>query len=562
MNYLDYTIILVYCAAMLGIGIYVKDSKNSTDFFHGGRNFGWIMLLLSVMATQLSAVSFISAPAFVGFKTGGGLKWLTFEFAVPLAMIFIAAVIIPPLYRSGVVSAYEYLEKRFGRSTRLLISGVFLLSRGAATGVSVYALSMTMETMFQMSLWQSISLVCVVTTLYSLKGGMRAVIISDAVQMIILVLGIFVCWGYGYYHIGGWSGFVATVDPERLKIMDFTKLGINGKNDEYGMLPMLLGGIFLYMSYYGTDQTQVQRALAAKNLKTVRTTYLMNGLVRFLVTLAYCTMGLVVGAFLLSKPEMVTLIGDKPDRMLPIFMLHYLPNGVMGFVLVGILSAAMSTYSSIFNSLSAVTMEDFLARGKKLNSKTYILWSRLASLFWMFVSILVSCFIGDFAPTVIEAINKIGSLFYGPILMLFLVAILSKRTTGLGVNIGLIAGVAANVYVWQYEPQIFWFWWNLIGAVVTLIIIFVVRLIQPYILPFSDLLSNSFLFSKNLGYDNLQQNSFTPFAPSSETLKNLVTEEDKNFQPEPIIWNRQLIGYSIAFFILMLIISYGLQKML
>jgi Na+/proline symporter len=195
MNYLDYTIILVYCAAMLGIGIYVKDSKNSTDFFHGGRNFGWMPLLLSVMATQLSAVSFISAPAFVGFKTGGGLKWLTFEFAVPIAMIFIAAVIIPPLYRSGVVSAYEYLEKRFGRSTRLLISGVFLISRGFATGVSVYALAMTMETMFHFSFWQSITLVCIITTLYSIKGGMRAVIISDAVQMVILVLGIFVCWG-------------------------------------------------------------------------------------------------------------------------------------------------------------------------------------------------------------------------------------------------------------------------------------------------------------------------------------------------------------------------------
>jgi solute carrier family 5 (sodium-dependent multivitamin transporter), member 6 len=560
MNYLDYTIILLYCAAMLGIGLYVKDSKNSTDFFQGGRNFGWRPLLLSVMATQLSAISFISAPAFVGFKTGGGLKWLTFEFAVPIAMIFIAAVIIPPLYRSGVVSAYEYLEKRFGRSTRLLISGVFLISRGFATGVSVYALAMTMETMFNISFWQSITLVCVVTTLYSIKGGMRAVIISDAVQMVILVLGIFVCWGYGYHFIGGWSGFTAAVDPERVKIMDFSKLGLNG--DEYGMLPMLVGGLFLYTSYYGTDQTQVQRALSAKNLKTVRQTFLMNGFIRFLVTLAYCTMGLVVGAFMLQQPDMVAAIGNKPDRMLPMFMLHYLPNGMMGFVLVGILSAAMSTYSSVFNSLSAVAMEDFLARGKNLDPQKYIKWSRLTSLFWMGFCVIVSCFVSDFAPTVIEAINKIGSLFYGPILILFLVAILSKKTTGLGVNIGLIAGVAANIYVWKCEPQIFWFWWNLIGAVVTLAVIFIVRLVQPYILPFSDLLINSFLFSKNLGYNNLQHNSFIPFSPSTEMIKNCVTEEDKNFEPEYIVWNRQLICYSIAFFVLILTISYWLQTIL
>ncbi|MDZ7878928.1 MAG: sodium/solute symporter [Saprospiraceae bacterium] len=559
MNYLDYTIILTYSLLMLIIGIYVKDCKNSTDFFHGGRNFGWMTLLLSVMATQLSAVSFISAPAFVGFKTGGGLKWLTFEFAVPIAMIFVAVVIIPPLYRSGVVSAYEYLEKRFGRSTRLLISSVFLLSRSTATGVSVYALAMTMETMFHISFFQSIALVCVVTALYSLKGGMRAVIISDAVQMVILLLSIVVCWGYGYHYIGGWSGFTAAVDPERVKIMDFSKLGFNG--DEYGMLPMLIGGLFLYTSYYGTDQTQVQRALSAKSLKTVRQTYLINGFVRFLITLAYCTMGLLVGAFMLSKPEMVKAIGSKPDLMLPTFMLHYLPNGVMGFVLVGILSAAMSTYSSVFNSLSAVAIEDFLARGKKLDQKTYIRWARLTSLFWMSICVVVACFVGDFAPTVIEAINKIGSLFYGPILMLFLVAILSKKTTALSVNIGLIVGVATNLYIWKYEPQIFWFWWNLIGAGVTFVVIFIVRLIQPYILPFSDLLSESFLFSKNLGYDNLQQNALMPL-PSSESLKHYVTETEKDFKQEVLIWNKHLIRYSIAFFVLILIISYWLQMIL
>jgi SSS family transporter len=561
MNYFDYIIISIYSIAMLGIGIFVKDSKNGADFFQGGRNFGWTTLLLSVMATQLSAVSFISAPAFVGFKTGGGLKWLTFEFAVPIAMIFIAAVIVPPLYRSGVVSAYEFLEKRFGRSTRLLISAVFLVSRSAATGVSVYALAMIMEAMFQISFWQSISLVCFITILYSLKGGMRAVIISDAVQMVILVVSIFVCLGYGFHHIGGWSGFTASVDPQRMKIMDFSKLGLNG--DEYGMLPMLLGGIFLYTSYYGTDQTQVQRALAAKNLKTVRQTYLMNGIVRFLVTLAYCSMGLVVGAFMLSKPDMVALIGNKPDRMLPVFMLNYLPNGVMGFVLVGILAAAMSTYSSVFNSLAAVTIEDFFAQDKKIEAKTYILWSRFASLFWMGVCVIVSCFVGDFATTVIESINKIGSLFYGPILMLFILAILSKRTTGLGVNIGLIAGVAANIYIWKCQPQIFWFWWNLIGAGVTFFVVYLVRVVQPLIILGLDIFFKSFLFPNNLGYENLQQNSILSLSVAQQMFNKHPTIKAQNeFQIEPINWNKGLISYSILFFVLIIIVSFLLERIL
>jgi solute carrier family 5 (sodium-dependent multivitamin transporter), member 6 len=443
----------------------------------------------------------------------------------------------------------------------LLISGVFLASRSAATGVSVYALAMIMETMFHISFWQSIVLVCGITTLYSLKGGMRAVIISDAVQMVILVLGIFVCLGYGFNHIGGWSGFTASVDPARLKIMDFSKFGFN--NDEYGMLPMLLGGIFLYVSYYGTDQTQVQRALAAKNLKTVRKTYLMNGIVRFLVTLSYCSMGLIVGTFMLSKPEMVAIIGNKPDRMLPIFMLNYLPNGMIGFVLVGILSAAMSTYSSVFNSLSAVTMEDFLALNKQLETKKYILWSRLASMFWMLVCVVVACFVGDFATTVIEAINKIGSLFYGPILMLFLVAILSKKTTGLGANIGLIAGVAANIYVWKCEPQIFWFWWNLIGAGVTFAVVYIVRFLQPLTLELMAFFARKSIFVNGISYGQLQQNSMFPISISQKTVKRHLEAKDNNLiEPEPVIWNKAVILYSIGFFCIMILISFFIQEVL
>ncbi len=561
MNYLDYTIISLYVLAMLGIGFFVKDCKNSVDFFQGGRNFGWFTLLLSVMATQLSAISFISAPAFVGFKTGGGLKWLTFEFAVPLAMIFVAAVIIPPLYRSGVVSVYEFLEKRFGRSTRLLISGVFLLNRSAATGVSVYILAVIMEVMFQIPYWQSIVLVCIITVLYSLKGGMRAVVISDAVQMVILIGSIFVCLGYGFYYIGGWSGFTASVDPARMKIMDFSKLGFN--NDQYGMLPMLLGGLFLYMSYYGADQTQVQRALAAKDLKTVRKTFVINGIARFGVTLAYCSMGLIVGTFMLTKPEMVKIIGDKPDLMLPTFMRYYLPNGMMGFVLIGILSAAMSTYSSVFNSLSAVTIEDFLSIGKTIDPKTYVRWSRLLSLFWMLVCVIISFFVGNFAKTVIEAINQIGSLVYGPILMLFLLAILSKKTTGLSVNIGLVAGIAANIYVWKCQPQIFWFWWNVIGTTVTFVVVCIVRFLHPFALDLMYYWDKNAQFVQNMGLTNLQQNSMITFPVSKESIEKCLTNKDNNlFEPRPIVWNRQIIGYSMAFFLLMIFVSFLLERIL
>ena len=235
----------------------------------------------------------------------------------------------------------------------------------------------------------------------------------------------------------------------------------------------------------------------------------------------------------------------------------------MGFVLVGILSAAMSTYSSIFNSLAAVTIEDFFARDKKLDAKTYILWSRLASLFWMGVCVVASCFVGNFATTVIEAINKIGSLFYGPILMLFLLAILSKRTTSLGVNIGLIVGVAANIYVWKCQPQIFWFWWNVIGAVVTFVVVYLVRVLYPLIILGSEKFFNSFLFPENLGHPNLQQNSIISFSITRQMFdKHPAIAAQNTFQIEKIIWNKRLIRYSILFFIAMILVSFLLERIL
>ena len=145
MNWIDYSIVAVYIAFFLGMGYFFKDNKDSKDYFLGGRSMGWFPLSLSTMATQLSAISFVSAPAFVGLKLGGGMKWLTFEFAVPLAMIAIMLLVIPPLFRSGVVSIYAYVEERFSASTRLVLSVVFQISRALGTGVMVYTIAIILQ---------------------------------------------------------------------------------------------------------------------------------------------------------------------------------------------------------------------------------------------------------------------------------------------------------------------------------------------------------------------------------------------------------------------------------
>jgi len=468
MNVLDYIVILIYILGFLWLGKYFSSSGSAKDYFLGGKDFHWFPLSLSTAATQLSAISFISAPAFVGLKAGGGMKWLTYEFAVPFAMLFLMVFLIPPMFKMGIVSVYEYLERRYSSSTRILLSLVFQISRSFATSVMIYTVALILTSVMDIPMWATIIIIGLVTLIYSYQGGMKAVVYGDVIQMLILFLGILICLGSGLYYLGGWENFLANVSEDRLTVINFDAYGFSDDGD-FGFWPMLLGGFFLYASYYGTDQSQVQRLFSAKDLPTVRKILLCNGLMRFPITLVYCIMGLIVGTMVATLPEFRALIPmDKPDLMIPIFIREYLPHGIIGILMIAIFSAAMSSLSSTINSLSAATVEDFFNRDKQLPDEQYVQYSKYAALFWGVVCIVLAFFTGDIAATVIEAINKIGSVFYGPIFATFIAAIGLRRTNFIGANVGLLIGVLVNVYLWLYCPQVFWFWWNAIGAVVTL----------------------------------------------------------------------------------------------
>lgn len=477
MNGLDYAIIAIYILAFLLLGRAFKESKSGKDYFLGGNSFGWFPLSLSTAATQLSAISFISAPAFVGLKQGGGMMWLTYEFAVPVAMLFLMVFLIPPMFKAGIVSVYAFLEERYHSSTRILLSIVFQISRAFATSVMVYTVALILTSVMEIPMYATILIIGAVTLIYSYQGGMKAVVYGDVIQMLILFLGIIICLVFGLNYLGGWSEFLANVDTDRLTVIDFDAYGFEG-GSQFGFWPMFIGGFFLYASYYGTDQSQVQRLFSAKDLSTVRKALLCNGLMRFPITLTYCIMGLIVGTMVMENSEFRAMIPlDKPDLMIPVFIKEYLPHGIIGILLVAIFSAAMSSLSSTINSLSAATVEDFFNRNKKLDDGEYMKYSKIAAIFWGVVCIVLAFFTGDIAKTVIEAINKIGSVFYGPIFATFIAAIGIKRTNFIGANAGLLIGVGVNVYLWLYCPEIFWFWWNAIGTVVTLVVSVIVSMI-------------------------------------------------------------------------------------
>lgn len=477
MNFLDFSVVGIYLLILISMGFFLRNQSNKSDYFLGGRTLGWMPLTLSVMATQLSAISFVSAPAFVGLRQGGGLKWLSYELAVPLAMILILTTILPILYRSGVVSIYDYLEQRFGRSTRVLLSVVFQLSRAFSTGIMIYAVSLILMSTMGIALWHSIIVIGVITVLYSFQGGMKAVVYGDAIQMVIIILGTIFCIYYGLSYLGGIDNFVAKVDHSRLQAINFKSFGFNG--DEFGFLPMVFGGIVLYASYYGCDQTQAQRALSAKNTVQLKQMMMANGLFRFPITLLYCFSGLIVGTLAMTDASFMSLIPEnKSDMMIPVFIIKYLPHGIIGLLIVAILAAAMSSLSSTINSLAAVSVEDYCRiTNKNPNDSHYLGYAKHASVFWGIVTLILSLYAGDIAETVIEAINKVGSVFYGPILAVFLMAVFDKKLNSTQINIGLLSGVAFNIYLWLDVTNLFWFWWNLIGAIVTIVIAYAVLFI-------------------------------------------------------------------------------------
>lgn len=506
MNTLDYIIVVVYLIGFLSMGYFFKNNKDSKDYFLGGRDMGWFPLSLSTMATQLSAISFVSAPAFVGLKMGGGMKWLTFEFGVPIAMLFIMVVVIPPLFRSGVLSIYEFVERRFSASTRLILSVVFQISRALGTGVMVYTIAIILQAVLDIDYIYTVLIISVITIVYSWQGGMKAVVWGDAIQMMILFAGLLVCLIYGWSLVDDGGGFQTGFDVERLQVLD-GNWGI-GEGQEYGFWPMLIGGFFLYVSYYGCDQTQAQRLLSARNEKTIRQLLLANGLLRFPVVLVYCIMGLIIGKLVLIAPDFLADIGSvtqryfpeeyarngmKADLMIPIFITKYLPHGFIGLLMVGILSAAMSSLSSTVNSLSAVTVEDYFNRGKtKLSGDRYMLISKLSVVFWGAVCIACSFLFGGSKSAVIEIINAIGSVFYGPVLATFLLAIFSKKVNHVGMNTGILVAVAINLLFsgtmqeilhFDIGIEVFWIWLNFSGVFLAIVIAYLVSMLTQKIKP-------------------------------------------------------------------------------
>ena len=491
---LDWWVIGSYLLFLLSIGALLsRRQETGADYFVAGRSERPLNIALSVLATQCSTNSILGAPAFVAFAAGGGLVWLQYELAVPLAMIFAMIFVIPVFQRLQLISVYEYLETRFDLSTRLLLSAVFQVLRLLAAAVTIYGVSAMIDLITGVGFLFSVLLFGAFTVLYDVLGGIRAVIWSDVMQMGLLV-GVlcYLLWVLAA-DAGGISAMLAAMPEDRLMALDFAHHGL-GDGQDFAFWPMLIGGFFLYVSYYGCDQSQVQRQLCAANQRDGQIILLLNGLLRFPLVLLYCLIGVGIAAYATSHADFLPALPESNgtpnfNMALPLLFLLELPDGLKGVAIVGVMAAAMSSLDSVINSLSAVTMEDFVKRcgwASMVSERAEIRWSKALTAFWGLLAIVLAFWVDDIASTVLVAVNKLGSLINGPLLAVFVMGLLTKRATGLGVKVGFAVGFMSNAGLWLGAPEVSWLWWNVSGFMVAVVVGLIVSRRSPVPSPQSD----------------------------------------------------------------------------
>jgi len=558
MRLLDWLVVVAYLVWIVVDGLRRTKAANEIEgYFLANRSLPWWAVGLSVMATQLSAITLVGT---TGQAYADGMRFIQFYFGLPIAMVLLSVTLVPFFYKSGVYTAYEYLERRFDARTRTAASLLFLCGRSMSTGAIISAPAVILSVIFHWNLTLTILAIGAPTILYTMLGGVQAVTWTDVKQMAIVVGGL-VCAvialilglpsevGVGQaLHIAGAAGRATTIDFQF------------DPKQTYTFWSGLVGGLFLHLSYFGCDQSQVQRYLTAKSLKQARHSLLMSAFVKIplqvlvllvgvfmflyyvfhqppmLFNAAYSqqvahssraqdyqqlevefasafearrraamTMAEASGAEgasaraqfreatadveriraraaalvseVTSAPGYTDSVGDTPkadvNYVFPTFVTTRLPPGLVGLIIAAIFAAAMSATAGELSATASATIIDIYRRLLRPGQTDahYLMASRVATAFWG----TVACVVAHFAVqlgSLIEVVNRFGSIFYGSLLGVFVLALGFKRANGTGAFVGLIAGLT-SVLVFAFHPRtrsISYLWHNPIGVAVVVIV--------------------------------------------------------------------------------------------
>ncbi len=541
MSPLDWSLFGGYLALVVWIGLWVgRKSRTASDLFVADRSMPWYAVGLSVMATQASAVTFIGT---TGKAYGDGMRFVQFYFGLPVAMLILAYTLVPLYHRARVYTAYEWLGRRFDGKTRALTGVVFLLQRALGLGFVVYAPSVVLSMLLGWSLPATIALMTVVAVAYTTLGGIRAVMWTDVLQMLLVVVGLLgallVMWSRLPQDVGPAGAWRLAALTGRDRMLDFSF----DPSSRYTVWSGLLGGTFLFLAYFGCDQSQVQRFLAGRSLAANRRALLLNGVLKIPLQLFVLFLGVtlfcvhhfdppplvfdpVVQAEIeasahaqewdalsashaaaleerratalaaLAAPEQggaaeraaylgavqrvqgvrgeaLAVAGqvregfDDTNAIFPWFVLNALPAGLLGLLLAAVFAAAMSSIDSELNALATVTVVDlYRVHFRPLASdRECVVATRLATLVWGAVAAAFAFFAASLG-SVIEAVNQVGSYFYGSLLGVFVLAWF-RRASGSGAFFGLLIGIACAALC-ERILDLAWLWLNPIGCLATL----------------------------------------------------------------------------------------------
>ena len=545
MTVIDWAVFVLYFGSVISFALWQSRKNVGVEgYFLANRRLPWAAVGLSVMATQASAITFIGT---TGQAFDDGMEFIQVYLPQPLVMILLCVVFVPFFYRAKVFTAYEYLENRFDAKTRSLTSFLFLVSRGLAAGIVLYAPAIVLSVIMGWDEKITILIMGLVTILYTMVGGITAVIWTDVIQMVMMFAGIAAALvilfgtlpaevGVGdVVYIGGiqtmWSSIDWSWDP----------------TNTYTIWSGMIGGFFLALAYFGTDQSQVQRYLTAKSLRSSRLSLILNAFVKLPMQFAILSIGVLLFVFyhferppLLFNSAEVTMmhestraeefqglemehggvhslrreatlelldarrggenvaalqqqIGEYDGQLaqlrsdakaivsdvrgassndvnyvFPSYLIRYVPAGILGLMIAVIFAAAMSSLDSELTALSSATVIDFYQRylRPKADESHYLRVSRISTFFWGIFACGVALYAGRLG-SLLEAVNQVGSFFYGSLLGVFLLAFLVKRSNGDGAFIGLLAGMLA-VFIVSVTTDVSFLYYNVVGALTVL----------------------------------------------------------------------------------------------
>lgn len=560
LSWVDWSVLCFTLIAIVSYGTYqTRGSQNVTDYLRGGNTSKWWTIGLSVMATQASAITFLSTP---GQAFNDGMGFVQFYFGLPIAMVVICMVFIPLYHRLKVYTAYEFLENRFDLKTRTLAAILFLIQRGLAAGITIFAPAIILSVVLGWDLLTLNIIIGFLVIVYTVSGGTRAVNVTQKHQMVIIFTGMLVAFFLIVNKLPQEITFAKALDIAgangKMEILDFSF----DLNNRYTFWSGIIGGTFLMLSYFGTDQSQVQRYLSGKSVKEMQLGLIFNGIFKVPMQFFILLVGIMVFVFyqfneapvnfnptatelvlnseyakdykalqqqqqqlFKNKQEIITsytktenakyakliakantegdairkqakVLIDKASQKKGIkaesndkdyvfihFILTNLPRGLIGLLLAVILSAAMSSTASELNALGSTTTIDLYLRnsGKKTEAQQVKI-SRWFTLLWGIIAIGVAC-VANLAENLIQLVNIIGSIFYGNVLGIFLLAFFFKFVKGNAVFIAALITQAFVISLYLLDLyhiiNLPFLWLNFVGCIVVIIIASLIQFIMP-----------------------------------------------------------------------------------